>query len=185
MRKIIFLLLLLCWYSIAHTQNLIILNDSERLTAQKIDEKMWLVQMEGEDYFLIQRSAVDTLTKRINIKNAIIERHMQVIAAQDTLLKKFSKFEDAADRHIATQKELIVTADSLFTGYQSLYHDIKKVFGLTTFSIVPGFAFVDPPRGDWRPIGAIGIDYHQWLTQYHFGKDYQGILVAYRVSLGW
>ncbi|RME01784.1 MAG: hypothetical protein D6814_00850 [Calditrichaeota bacterium] len=156
----------------------------ESIPVVQVDEKIWLVKLDGEDFFLIQRSVVDSLTKKIAIKSAIIEHHEKVIATQDMLLKQYEAFEKAAREHIETQKALITTADSLFRGYKSLYKDAKKLLGLSNYAILFNVGLVDPPGGSWRPVGAVGVGINRWQAQYQFGSDFRGVLVGVRWSFG-
>ncbi len=171
------LLFVLC--AASYGQDLVVRRGNETLAATKVDDKIWLLRMDGEEYFILQRGTVDTLTKRIAIKEAVIQRHEKVLAAQDTLLRKYGVFESAANEHIAVQKELITKADSLYTGYKSLYNDLKKVIGLTSFAVTGSFGLVDPPGGGVRPVGAIGVSFQHWLAQYQFGKEFRGVMVGY------
>ena len=172
-------ILVVCVGAVSYSQDLTVRRGAETLTATKVDDKIWLLRMDGEEYFILQRSTVDTLTKRIAIKDAVIERHEKVLAAQDTLLGKYATFENAANQHIAVQKALIDTAETLYTGYKSLYNDLKKVIGLTSFAVTGSFGLVDPPGGSVRPVAAIGVSFQHWLAQYQFGKDFKGVMVGY------
>jgi len=184
MRKIFYALLFISISITAHAQDLVVKRGNEMLQAAKVDEKIWLLQMDDEQYYILQRSTVDTLTKRIAILKAVNTRHEKVLAANDSLLKKYTHFEQAADEHIATQSKLITTADSLYKGYKSLYSDLKRAVGLSTYSLIPGVGLVHTPENKWRPVGSIGIGYYSWLAQYQFGKDYYGFLVGFRWSSG-
>lgn len=168
----------------AFGQDLVVKHGTENLPAIKVDDKIWLLRMDGEEYLILQRGTVDSLTKKIAVQKAIIARHEKVLAINDTLLNKYTNFEQAADTHISNQKKLIVTADSLFKGYKSLYSDLKRALGLSTYSLVPGVGLVHTPENKWRPVGSIGVGYYNWLAQYQFGKDYYGVLVGFRWSFG-
>jgi hypothetical protein len=165
-------------------QDLVVKRGDENLQAIKVGDKIWLLRMDGEEYFILQRSSVDSLTKKIAIQKATIERHEKVLAINDSLLNKYKNFEQAADMHISNQKKLIATADSLFKGYKSLYSDLKRAVGLSTYSLIPGVGLVHTPGNKWRPVGSIGVGYYNWLAQYQFGKDYYGVLVGFHWSLG-
>lgn len=184
MRKVLSVFLLICIGITAHAQDLIVKRGNENLQAAKVDDKIWLLRMDGEQYFILQRSTVDSLTKKIAMQKAIITRHEKVLAVHDTLLNKYTFFEQAADKHISTQNKLITTADSLYNGYKSLYSDLKRAVGLSTYSLIPGVGLIHTPANKWRPIGAIGVGYYNWLAQYQFGKDYYGILIGFRWSFG-
>lgn len=170
--------------AVAHAQDLVVKRGNESMTAAKVDEKIWLVRLDGEDYFILQRSTVDTLTKRIALKDAVIERHEKVLAAKDTLLVKYAAFEQKANAHIDTQKKLITTADSLYRGYKSLYTDFKRFAGLSNYALAVGIGLADLPGNAWKPMFSLGGGYRNWQAQYQFGKDYRGIVVGYRLPFG-
>ena len=88
-------------------QDLVVKRGDENLQAIKVGDKIWLLRMDGEEYFILQRSSVDSLTKKIAIQKATIERHEKVLAINDSLLNKYKNFEQAADTHISNQKKLI------------------------------------------------------------------------------
>ncbi|HEX9652138.1 MAG TPA: hypothetical protein VGA99_00375, partial [bacterium] len=89
-------------------------------------------------------------------------------------------YQQRADDHIKVQQQLISTADSLYTGYKSLYHDLKKITGLNTLSLIAGVGLIDPPGASWRPVGSFGVGINNYLTQFQFGKDYKGLVVGVR-----
>ena len=172
-------------YAVVYGQNLIIVRGAENFQADKVDEKIWLLNMDSEEYFIMQRNTVDSLTKKINIQKALINRHEKVLTSQDSLLRKYEAFETTANEHITTQKKLITTADSLLTGYKSLYTDLKRVIGLSSFALVPGIGLgYDTSEKNWKPLGSIGLGCQNYLVQYQIGKDYHGIWIGYRWSLG-
>lgn len=163
-----------------HAQDLEVKRASENLRTDQVGEKIWLVRMDGENYYLLQKSVVDSLTEKINIKNAIIERHEKVLAIKDTLLAKYAVFEKAANTHIDTLKKLTVVSENLFKGYKSLYADLKRFAGLSTYALTVGIGLADLPGENWKPMFSVGGDYRNWMAQYQFTKDYRGILVGFR-----
>jgi hypothetical protein len=184
MRKLCIVIFIISVAISVFGQDIVVKRGDENLQAIKVDDKIWLLRMDGEEYFILQRSTVDSLTKKIQIQQATITRHEKVLAINDTLLNKFSNFEQSANTQISTQKKLVATADSLFKGYKSLYSDLKRAVGLSTYSLVPGVGLVHTPANKWRPVGSIGVGYYNWLAQYQFGKDYYGVLVGFRWSFG-
>lgn len=165
-------------------QSMKLIRGNEAFPISKIEENIWLVQIDGEDYLILPRSKVDSLTKKVLTQKAIIERHEKVLAAQDSLLKKYESFNLAAKEHIATQEKLIQKADSLYVGYKSLYNDLKKAIGLFRFGLTAGIGLVNPPEISWRPVGSLGITIDNWHAQYQFGKNYSGLIVGIRWPFG-
>jgi hypothetical protein len=183
MNKFILLLIIFLSWQI-YGQDLIIKKNSQNIPAVKVDEKIWHAKIDGEEFLLIPRATVDSLTKKILKQKAIIEHHESVMAANDSLIKKYENFEQRADTHIQDQKLLIKTADSLYVGYKGLYKDLKRVVGFSTFAIIGGTGLVNLPGRSWQPVASVGLGYHRWQAQYQLGSDYHEIIVGFRWNLG-
>jgi hypothetical protein len=164
-------------------QELVLMRGDEIIQGSQIDEDSWSFRIQGEEYLLAKKSLIAELSKKIELLQADTTHLQKIIAAKDTLLKSFDTYEKSAEEHIQTQKELITTADSLYTGYKDLYHDLKRIVGLSTFSLTPGIGILNLTNDDWKLIGSLGIGYHDWLGQFQFGKDYKGIVVGFRWTL--
>ena len=169
----------------AHSQDLTVVRGGEQLPAQLLDagEQIWLVQMDGKNFFILPQATLDSLTKQIQLKDALIERHETVIAAQDSLIDKYEAYQTAADAHVDTLQQAVVLADSLFNGYKLLYNDLKSVIGLNTFSIFAGLGTADLPDSSLRLVGSAGVGYEQWWGQVQVGDGYRSLTVGLRVQL--
>ena len=165
-------------------QPLEIRRSGETLPTENKGDGLWHVQIDGEDYFLLKKSMVDTLTKRIAQKDAIIARHEAVLAAQDTLLAHYATFEEAANTHIDTLEALVVVADTLYRGYKGLYTDLKKLIGFSTFALHGGVGVANLPDDDVRLVGTLGLGYREWWAQAQIGRGYQGFTVGIRWPFG-
>ncbi len=185
MKWIIAIVLSTIMFSVAATaQEMAIVRDGVRIQGRKIDDTTWLFNVGGQEFLLMQKSWVEALSKKVELLENDLTRSEKVIAAKDTLLKRFETYEQKADAHIEVQKELINTADSLYTGYKSLYHDLKKIAGLSTFALTAGVGLIDPPGASWRPVGSLGVGINNWMAQFQFGKEYRGLVVGVRWPVG-
>jgi hypothetical protein len=184
MKKFFLFILILLFLGTTYGQDLTIKKGTQNVPAIKVDDKIWHAKIDGEDFLLLPRATVDSLTKKILKQKVIIEHHESVMAANDSLIKKYENFEQRADMHIQDQKLLIKTADSLYVGYKGLYKDLKRVVGLSTFAIIGGTGLVNLPGRSWQPVASIGLGYHRWQAQYQLGSDYHEIIVGFRWNLG-
>ncbi|NOX36698.1 MAG: hypothetical protein GXO78_04095 [Calditrichaeota bacterium] len=176
---------LVIWISgLALAQTVVIHVDQRRYPAQEIEPGIWYVQLEEQEYFLIPRATVDSLTKKIKLLKAKITRDSAVIAALDSLLDRYETYQTAADRHIQLQRQLLQTADSLYRGYKGLYRDAKKLIGWSPFSLNVGLGLARFPEDRWRPIGSVGVGYRNWQAYYQMGSDYRALVIGIRWPLG-
>lgn len=79
---------------------------------------------------------------------------------------------------------MLITADSLYTGYKGLYKDLKRLYDINTFSITPGIGIVNIP--DINPqvnlVFNLGFEYQKVNLNALLGKKYQGLTVGYRIG---
>ncbi|RPH92145.1 MAG: hypothetical protein EHM72_17840 [Calditrichaeota bacterium] len=179
MNKQSFSLLLLLLAGVASAQNFSLKLDNQVIPLVSQGDSIWVAQVHGITYYLMERSIVDSLTKKIEIKEAIIRRHLKVLAAQDSLLRKYEQYELAADTHISKQKEMLAVADSLHQGYKSLYRDLKKIVGISPLSFVTGIGMLTHPD-DKLLVGSLGINYGRGEINALIGKDAWGVALGIR-----
>ncbi len=188
MKTFTLVLMLLLFFSLhmeLSAQDLTLKRGDQNLSGRKIDENTWLFSIDGVPFLLMKKAELDTLVRKYKLLKNDLDRTNKVIAAKDTLLESFLTYESRADEHIATQKQLINTADSLYVGYKGMYNDLKKMLGLaSTFSIVGGVGLLDPPNAGWRPVVSAGLGVGNWIGQFQYGKDYKGLLFSARLPLG-
>lgn len=168
----------------SNAQPLEVRRGTETLPTRMVDDGLWHVQIDGQSYFLLKQSVVDTLTKKIAQKDAIIARHEAVLAAQDTLLAKYRAYERAANTHIDTLEALALVADTLYRGYKGLYTDLKKLIGFSTFALQAGLGVASLPDSNVRLVGTVGLGYRDWWAQAQLGRGYQGVTVGIRWPFG-
>lgn len=168
----------------AVAQELTLVRGDKTIPGRQIDAESWEFQLDGESYLLVKRAWVQEMARMIEILQSDTARYREILAAKDTLLQKFETFQQKADEHIEVQQRIIKTADTLYTGYKDLYHDLKRLYGLSNFALMAGVGVIDPPGGSWRPVGSIGLGINNWVTQFQIGDDYKGLVVGLRWPFG-
>jgi hypothetical protein len=153
---------------------------NQQITGRQLDAETWEFIINGEPFLLLKKNVVADLAKKIELLENDKTLSEKIIAAKDTLIRNFENYQQQADRHIEIQQKLIATADSLYSGYKSLYSDLKKITGLNTFSLTAGVGLIDPPGASWRPVGSLGVGINNYLAQFQFGKEYKGLVVGVR-----
>ncbi len=151
-------ILILLAAAAAYCQSLTLRRGNETLPLTRYDEALWVVRIDNADFYLIARSTVDSLTRIIAEKDALIRRHEKVLAVQDSLLRRYAAYEEAADAHIAKQAELLAVADSLHQGYKSLYFDVKRLLGFAPLSFTTGVGLLHS-NDTLSPAAALGFNY--------------------------
>lgn len=152
--------------------------DTVKAQRQKPDRKVWIVELKGEKFYLVRDSVVRSLSFDADSALKIVERHEEVLRAQQALLGKYQSFESAAEAHVAKQNEIILTGDSLYRGYKRLYEDLKKVAGVSTWSV--SASLMPFWNSDTPVLFSLGVGYFNWSLQYVGGKNHDGILIGYR-----
>jgi len=166
------------------TQELTLLKDNQQIPLNKVGEKIWVTEIDGELFYLIPKTEVDSLTKKIARQKAIIVRNEKVLASYDSLLNKYGKFENAARQHVQVQEKLIQTSDSLFRAYRELYLDVKKLAGMSNFAFIGGAGLNRIKSSEWKIVGSMGVEYRNWVGQFQFGKNFRGLIVGFRLPMG-
>ncbi len=156
---------------------------NQQIAGRQLDAETWEFTINGEPFLLLKKNVVADLAKKIELLENDKTLYEKVIAAKDTLLNRFENYQQKADDNIQAQQKLIATADSLYSGYKSLYTDLKKITGLNTFSLTAGVGLIDPPGASWRPVGSLGVGINNYLAQFQFGKEYKGLVVGVRWPL--
>ena len=176
---------LVIWISgLALAQTVVVNVDQRRFPARELEPGIWYVQLDGEEYLLIPRATVDSLTMKIDLLNAKIARDSEVLVVLDSLLRRYQTFQAMADQHIQLQRQLLQAADSLYRGYKGLYRDAKKLIGWSPFSMNLGVGVARFPGDHWRPIGSLGVGYRNWQAHLQIGNDYRALIIGMQWSPG-
>jgi len=143
----------------------------------------WVFQDSSDTLIAIKFSEYKELNKMIE-ELLLQEKRMEaIIKAKDELRETIENYEQKADNHIDVQTRLISTADSLYQGYKSLYTDLKKIFGVSKFSLIVGGGVGRVSGDDVRPFGNVGAEYQKFQGNLQFGSGYKGISLGYRIPI--
>ncbi len=190
MRRYIYILVILCTAPYIEAQQLTVRYQGQTVPVRQVSDNSWEITLDETPFILLPKENLAALAKKAELQQAEIERHEKVIAALNNTIEKYEEYRKAADQHINTQKALINTADSLYTGYKSLYQDLKRFAGLTPLAIIGGAGVINPPSTQhgsvecWGVVGSLGVRYQNWIGQYQFGRGYQGFMVGFQYSFG-
>lgn len=183
MKKAWLLTLVLMLVSSGYPQNLSLKRGNEVIPLVQKSDSIWVAEFDGKTFFLLERSIIDSLTKKIEIQDAVIRHHEKVIAVQDTLLKRYGAYEQAADAHIEKQKEVLAVADSLQQGYKALYQDLKQLIGFSQLSVTVGAGYAGFPNDQHDFIGSLGIIYGRAMMNAFIGPDVRGVTMSARLPI--
>ena len=124
------------------------------------------------------------LLKKIEQQQAVEAYYQQIQRHTERLLQKYQRFSEAAQRHVALQQQLVDTTTALYEGYQSMYHDLKRIMGMSNLAVIMTLGVVDASGAGWQPVGGIGVALRTWQASYRFGRRYRGVEVGLRWPLG-
>jgi hypothetical protein len=168
----------------AGAQNLSLTGNHIQVTGQQVDQNSWYFDMGDSVMILMNMQDFNQLITEIRYLQADTTKSQKIIAAKNELIEKFEKYQAKADTHIVVQQELISKADSLYVGYKGLYTDLKKIYGMSKFSIIPGVGLMNPPNEEnWDFIGSVGVEYEKWQGQFQFGKQYKAVVIGRRFPI--
>lgn len=143
---------------------------------------IWAFSMQEKDYMILEQSVVVQLLQTLAKHKDSLRTCQKKLAVKDSLLNSYEKFEEAANRHIETQKEVIQKMDTLYLGYKGLYEDLKGVLGIGTkrISFMMNLGVVDPPAAGARPAAMVGLSVGPWLSHFQFARSFRGFYVGVR-----
>ena len=140
------------------------------------------VAIDGRTYFLVDKEDLASLSAESEVLRALVSKNDTLFAKHDAVLARYSRYESAAESLVTRQESQIVQAEKINQAYDELYRDLKRLAGISPWSLVGGVG-VQSFNAETRIVGALGIGYQQWLVQYQFGKNYNGVLTGFRLSL--
>ena len=168
--------------SSAFGQSLYVLRGTERFPVRDLPDGGKSVVIDGRTYFLVSKDDLSTLSAESEALRALSTKNDTLFARNDSLLARYSRYEDASETLIARQGSQLVQAEKMNKAYEDLYEDLKRLAGVSPWSIA-GAVGVQSFDSDTRIMAALGIGYQHWTAQYQFAKNYNGILVGFRLGL--
>jgi len=158
--------------------------ESVQLELNGRQETVWKTEIGGRVHFVLAQSILDSLLKKIEQQQAVEAYYQQIQRHTERLLQKYQRFSEAAQRHVALQQQLVDTTTALYEGYQSMYHDLKRIMGMSNLAVIMTLGVVDASGAGWQPVGGIGVALRTWQASYRFGRRYRGVEVGLRWPLG-
>ena len=184
MKNSMWILLLIAGILVA--QDVSIKWNGQTFPARNVGNGIYAVHVDGKELLILPKITVDSLLQKIELLTVENERHRKVLGAQDSLLNAYSTFEQRAKQHIAVQKTLIATVDSLYIGYQQLYQRARKLIGYGKYALWGQLIVAQwGSPAETHPLGSLGIGFENWMIGYQFGAQFQGIAIGIRWPVGW
>ena len=176
------LLSLFLFLSVASTQPLFFQRGSEKFPVRDLPDGGKSVVIDGQTYFLVAKEDLSALSAESEAFRALGTKNDALLAKHDTLLARYSRYEDAAETLISRQESQLLQSEKINKAYDDLYNELKRLAGISPWSIAGGIG-VQSFDSDTRLMASLGFEYQHWTAQYQFAKNYNGVLVGFRLAL--
>lgn len=180
MKKCFLILILFVIFFSTLAQDAKLTLNGREYTGLKIAEGMY--DFKDANLILMPLDTLKKIIAELKYLKVVVHEDSIKLAAKDRTIAAYERFEKGADTLVKSQRLMIKTVDSLFTGYQSLYRDLKKVCRINSFSVTPGFGLVN--ISDINPsvnlVFNLGFEYNKINLNALAGKKFQGLTVGYR-----
>ncbi|HEY6952930.1 MAG TPA: hypothetical protein VI758_11015 [Bacteroidota bacterium] len=174
--------LLLLFPLSTYSQSLFLLRGTERFPVRELADGGKSVVVDGKTYFLVAKEDLAALSAESEVLRTLVTRNDTLFAKHDALLARYARYEDAAENLIARQDSQIVQSEKINKAFDDLYRELKRIAGISPWSISGGLG-VYSFDADARLMASLGIGYQHWMAHYQFGKNYNGVVVGFRLSL--
>jgi len=166
----------------ASAQQLFVQRGSDKFPVRELPDGGRSVVIDGHTYFLVAKEDLTALSAESEALRAKVVRNDTLSAKHDTLLARYSRYESAAETLVTRQDSQIRQAERIQEAYENLYQDLKRLAGLSPWSLIGGVGVLSS-NSDTKLMGSVGVGYQHWLAQYQFAKEYNGVLVGFRLPL--
>lgn len=158
--------------------------NGKTLNGSSIRSGYWLFQDQQDTIIALTMTEFSKIDAELSGNTIAVAWKDSIIAAQERELEAYRNYESNADQLVITQDQMIIKADSLYTGYKQLYKDLKKLTVQKTFSLVAGSGFYRIDQNDPSYIFNLGLEYRRLQVSYDFGGNgYKGFSMQYRVPV--
>jgi hypothetical protein len=168
--------------SFASGQSMVLQRGSEKFPVRELPDGGKSVVIDGRTYFLVAKEDLSALSAESEALRALVTKNDTLFPRHDALLARYSRYEDAAETLVTRQESQILQAETINKAYEYLYQDLKRLAGISPWSIAGGIG-VQSFDSDTRLMASLGIGYQHWVAQYQFAKNYNGVLVGFRLAL--
>jgi hypothetical protein len=175
-------LYLLLFPSSALSQALFLQRGSDKFPVRDLPDGAKSVVIDGRTYFLVAKEDLSALAAESEALRALVTKNDTLFAKHDSLLAQYSRYEDAAETLMARQESQLLQSEKINKAYDELYNEMKRLAGISPWSIAGGIG-VHSLDSDTRLMASLGIGYQHWVAQYQFAKNYNGVLVGFRLAL--
>lgn len=174
-------LTLLCT-CLSNSQSMVIQRGADKFPLRDLPDGGKSVTIDGRTYFLVSKEDLAALAAESEALRALVSKNDTLFAHHDALLAKYARYEAAAETLATQQDRQILLAENINKAYAEIYNDLKRIVGISPWSISGGVGINSfDPRTSL--MGAVGLGYEHWTAQYQFAKNYNGVLVGFRLAL--
>ena len=175
-------LFLFLYLSPALAQPMFLQRGSEKFPVRDLPDGGKSVVIDGRTYFLVAKEDLSALSAESEALRALVSKNDTLFAKHDSLLAKYARYEDAAETLVSRQESQVLQAEKINKAYDDLYNELKRLAGVSPWSVAGGIG-VQSFDSDTRLMASLGIGYQHWIAQYQFAKNYNGVLVGFRLAL--
>jgi hypothetical protein len=182
MKASIFFSFLLLMTFKGYGQNIKLIIDNIEYSGKRIENGV--IDFADAEAMLVPIDKLKKIYSDIEYYKIKIREDSVQISEYKKIIASCENFEEGADKLINKQESMLTTADSLYKGYKILYHDLKKLCSINSFSIIPGMGFtyiqdIDPKL---NLAFSLGFEYNKINLNAIIGKKYQGATIGYRIG---
>ena len=141
----------------------------------------WIFEGEQDTILAFKKEDYREVMEKVQKLRSEVKRLEDVVAAREKYIATVDDYRIEAENLIGLQQQMIGKADSLYTGYRSLYDDLKSVYGMSDISLKVGTGAFRYRPDSWKPLFNLGVEYKQFQGSYLFGKNFNGISLQYRI----
>jgi hypothetical protein len=170
------------FFSPALAQPMFLQRGTEKFPVRDLPDGGKSVVIDGRTYFLVTKEDLSALSAESESLRALVTKNDTLFAKHDALLARYSRYEDAAETLITRQESQVLQSEKINKAYEDLYRELQRLAGVSPWSIAGGIG-VHSFDSDTRLMASLGIGYQHWIAQYQFAKNYNGVLVGFRIAL--
>ncbi len=177
---------LLCLATVASSllcsQPMVLLRGSEKFPVRDLSDGGRSVVIDGKTFFLVAKEDLAALSAESELSRARETKNDTLIARHEALLARYAIYQAAADSLVTKQEQQVRQSELINKSYDDLYQQLKRLTGISPWSITAGIG-VQSFDANTRFMGSVGLGYQHWIAQYQFAKNYDGVLVGFRLTL--
>ncbi len=179
----LYLFLYLCIStSSASAQPMFLLRGSEKFPVRDLPDSGRSVVIDGKTFFLVAKEDLAALSAESELSRARETKNDTLIVRHEALLARYAIYQAAADSLVTKQEQQVRQSELINKSYDDLYQQLKRLTGISPWSIAAGIG-VQSFDANTRLMGSVGLGYQHWIAQYQFAKNFDGVLVGFRLAL--